>query len=329
MTSARQVEAEAAAWLARRDGPAWQPSDEAELSQWIAASTAHRVAYLRLQSVWDKADRLRALGPESLVGDVPGGESTAPAEAGAALRRRPMRLCAAAAAALVAATSLWFGLRAGEQYATPVGGFERIPLADGSHVELNTDTELELAYSDSVRRIELDKGEAFFKVAKDQSRPFVVVAGRFRVVAVGTAFSVRVDSDEVAVVVSEGKVRVEQPGARSAPVAPVLVAAGQVADAQPASTVVTPVSAAEVERQLGWRDGLLIFERRPLRDVAAEFNRYNQRQLVVADPAIADVMVGGTFRATNLDGFLRLLELGFDIKAVPDGSKRIVLEHAA
>src|SRR5262249_39417186 len=94
-------------------------------------------------------------------------------------------------------------------YRTPVGGIESVPTADGSTITLNTDSQIRVALSASERRIELKHGEAYFEVAHDPNRPFVVHAGNKRVIAVGTKFSVRRDYDDVQVVVTEGKVRLE------------------------------------------------------------------------------------------------------------------------
>jgi hypothetical protein len=101
----------------------------------------------------------------------------------------------------------------GERYSTPVGGMASLPLQDGSHVTLNTASRVRVELTAGERRIDLDQGEAFFEVAKDKNRPFVVRAGDKRVIAVGTKFSVLREDSDVRVVVTEGTVRVETIGA--------------------------------------------------------------------------------------------------------------------
>jgi len=318
MNGATEIEEQAAEWLARREGGDWSNDDQAAFDGWIGQSTANRIAVVRLETVWRKADRLRAsdLAPS---GDRPGEAPDA--------RRRSMRwawpVAIAASLAAVAIPGYRF-LNAPIVYATPVGGYQQLPLADGSRVELNTNSELAVAFSGKERRVRLGRGEAFFKVAKDGARPFIVEAGDYRVVAVGTAFTVRLIGSEVDVVVTEGRVRIDGPAKANEAARPAFAAAGQAAVAIAANPVVRPVPPQELETALGWREGLLIFEGKPLGEVAAEFNRYNRRQLVV-DPSAVDVVVDGTFRATNVDGFLRLLRQGFDVDSAGNGSGETVL----
>jgi transmembrane sensor len=192
---------------------------------------------------------------------------------------------------------------------------------DGTIVELNTDTELRTSMTAASRRVELLKGEATFKVASDPGRPFVVVAGTTALRALGTMFNVRRRDGIVEVLMVEGTVAVgtseeaqrsEQPGAPPGPV----IHAGQAAIvAAHAELEVRAVNRDEVERELAWRKGMLSFKDSTLIDAAAEFNRYNSRQIVVSDPRITDLRVGGYFRANNIDGFVRVLESEFDISA--------------
>src|SRR3984893_17167442 len=126
------------------------------------------------------------------------------------LRQRKLALSAAAALLLAVGGSLYLAFDPnGESYATPAGGLASVPMPDGSHVTLNTDSQIRIALTDTERRVELGHGEAFFEVSKDPKRPFVVRAGDKRVIAVGTKFSVRREGDDIEIVVTEGKVRVE------------------------------------------------------------------------------------------------------------------------
>jgi transmembrane sensor len=321
---ATEIEAEAAAWLAKRDSGTWGAADDLALEQWRATSTAHHLATLRLETAWAKADRLRVLGSNAvpLEADRPAEELPT---ANSWTRRWYIPLIAAASLTALAIPG-WRMLNApsAQVYSTAVGGFQRLPLADGSRVDINTDTHLDVALGDAERHVSLDRGEAFFNVAHDRSRPFVIEAGDFRVTAIGTAFSVRRDGDRVTVAVTEGRVRVDRrEGGGAAPM--VFVSAGQRIMAAPAvPIVVQAVATARLEEDLSWRDGLLVFEEEPLRDVVAEFNRYNMRHLVV-DPAVARVQISGTFRTNNVDGFLRLLRQGFNVGATPRGENEVML----
>jgi transmembrane sensor len=324
MKSAADIEQTAAEWLVRREGDAWSDADQDAFDQWAAEEAAHRIAVIRLETVWRKAGRLRA----SALGNVEAAALPPVAEDDdrpASRRRRWLWPAAIAASLALVSVPLYQSLTGAETYATAVGGFQRLPLADGSRVDLNTNSRLEVAYSKAARRLDLDQGEAFFKVAKNPARPFVVHAGAWRVTAVGTAFTVRVRGGDIDVVVTEGRVRIDPPASGGVPARPVFASAGQVATATGATPVVRPLDAAAIDMAMSWRDGLLIFEGKPLGEVAAEFNRYNQVQLVV-DPSATGVVVDGSFRATNVEGFLRLLEQGFGVESVPDGRTEMVLK---
>lgn len=321
MGGAADVEQQAATWLAKRESDSWSEADEAAFQAWKDASTSHHLALLRLETAWRASDRLalsgrlRVEGAALLRGGRPIGLRW---RVGATLRHALLPL--AAAIALVFGVSLFS--TGGQSYATEVGGFEKLPLPDGSRVDLNTDTKLDIALGERERRVHLSKGEAFFEVARDVSRPFVVHAGAYRVVATGTAFSVRLNGENIDVAVTQGRVRVECDGIRGAS----FVQAGQVAMAVDGGARVRSVAADQIDRMLSWREGLLIFDNSKLDAVAGEFNRYNRRRLRVA-PSAADVRIDGTFKASNLDGFLRLLHRGFGVKARSAGAEELVLER--
>lgn len=242
----------------------------------------------------------------------------------------------------------------GDRYTTPVGGIDHVRLDDGSRVTLNTDTRIRVTFSKGERRIQLDRGEAYFEVAKDRTRPFVVYAGERQVMAVGTKFAVRRDAEDLLVVVTEGRVhlsatpsylsaieeRIESSrrraghasgGSESAggvasfrgPPATDL-RAGDIARTSRAEVLVRNDAASEAEKLLSWRVGYVIFDDTPLADVVAEFNRYNSRKIYIDDPDIAAIRIGGNFRSTNTDAFLWLLQSGFPI-AVEEQGDRVVL----
>lgn len=332
----RAVEERAAEWLARRDGGDWGAADDAALAAWISADIAHRVAYLRLQAAWDESGRLQALGAGwHGDGPPPRGHWHATPEtrreqllAAIAQRQAPRhpqrssRLLHMAAVAALGACALvagwgwrsWTHVDAAS-YRTALGKVESLPLADGSHATLASDSAIEVRLSRGERRVELPRGEAIFKVAKDPGRPFVVVAGDRHVVAVGTRFSVRRDGPDLRVVVTEGTVRLESAGADGALQPSALLPAGSVALVRRDGVLVRSVALAEAEQLLDWREGLLAFRDTTLAEAAAEFNRYNARKLVVADAAAAELRIGGNFRWDNQDAFVRLLEAGFPVRA--------------
>lgn len=331
--SAAETEQAAAEWLARRDGDGWSDRDQHDFQQWISEDVARRIAVIRLESVWRKAGRLRvsaltsaeSLVQEGLLAEAPEAAWEEEKEAAAPRRRRGWWFAAIAASIALLSIPFFYQPHEADSYATDVGGFQRLPLADGSRVDINTNSRLDVDYSEAARRIDLAQGEAFFKVAKNPARPFVVHAGLWRVTAVGTAFTVKRRGEDIDVIVTEGRVRIDPPAYEGAPVRPIFASAGQVVSAIGTMPVVRPMDAAALDMALSWRDGLLIFEGRPLGEVAVEFNRYNRTQLVV-DPSATDVIVDGSFRATNVEGFLRLLRQGFGVENIRDGQNELILK---
>ena len=350
MTSSSQIERTAAAWLARRDAGAWSPDDQAALDAWLQEATAHRVAFLRLETTWRRADRLRALGAGR--GDPtppPRGEWTFTPfartnEADTRLRTRrpplrawtPMRRLSrgllAVAACLALAAVLWPAWHRpsaveSASYATAVGALREVPLADGSRITLSSDSRVRVTYSRDERHIELQQGEAFFEVAKNPGRPFTVVAGERRVTAVGTRFDVRRERADLRVVVTQGVVRLEaQAGADGQRQPVTLLPAGSVALASGDGVTVQSGPVAQAEDRLSWRNGFLVFHDTPLASVAAEFNRYNTHKIVVGDAATGALRIGGNFRWSNAEAFVRLLQQGFPVR-VEHRADAIVLRH--
>lgn len=331
MSSNRSADTEAIAsdWLVRRESGHWTQADQLQLEQWLDAATLNRVAFLRLELAWEECARLKALGA-GVAGDEPPPpgswnitpcfDSHPPADA----RRRGWRF--AAAASVVLAVLAGFGAsqlqsHSSDRYVTPVGGRASVPMLDGSKITLNTNSQLRVALTETLRRVDLHQGEAFFEVAKDAQRPFVVAAGNKRVVAVGTKFSVRRDGDDIEVVVTEGKVRVED-NARPEPSE--LLTAGAIARAGDVGVRVERRSLEDAETHLSWRSGVLMFRDQSLGAAAAELNRYNIRQIVIDDAAVGALKVEGNFTATNLDAFVRLIESGFPVRATHE-DRRIIL----
>lgn len=204
------------------------------------------------------------------------------------------------------------------RFNTPVGGRKTVSLADGSRIELNTQSVVRTAINEKSRDVWLDSGEAYFEVRHRDGEPFVVHAGRRTITVLGTKFSVRRDEDRVTVNVIEGRVRVDDGPGRETSAA--IITAGDTAIARGGSTLIAPKSEERVESALAWRDGMLTFDLIPLSDVVAEFNRYNRRQLAV-DPSAAGIPIGGTFQASNVDAFARLLHDAYGLKIERDGER--------
>lgn len=358
MASSRQIEQIAAAWLARRDTGLWSEHDRIRLDAWLQESTAHRLAFLRLEAAWRQSDRLKALGagvpagvvPARGAWGIPAGEEDTPTHAtrhmsspafaalhsssGGRRTRRARRVLLGATATLALAVigTLavgWHRYTAVEQasYGTATGGLQDVQLADGSQITLSSDSHVLVTYSRAERHIELQQGEAFFKVAKDAARPFVVSAGNHRAIAVGTRYDVRRDDADLRVVVTQGVVRLEtdrSAGGQRRPTT--LLPAGSIALTSDAGVVVRSDSVQQAEQLLNWRSGFISFHDTPLASAVAEFNRYNTRKIVISDASIGTLRVGGNFRWSNAETFVRLLEQAFPVRAVHSGDA-IELKH--
>jgi transmembrane sensor len=331
-----EIEATAAEWFAKRESGQWSAADQAQLEAWLDSSTAHRIAFVRIVTAWERSGRLQALGAGVPAGMIPSRDAWSfAADSSSAssktvpkrvAKTRSVRLRAVAALVVVgvAVATVWYfvPIRA-QYYRTPIGGLSTVPLADGSKITLNTDSQIHVELGPTLRWVKLDQGEAYFDVSKDAARPFVVDVADKRITAVGTQFSVRRDNDDIRVLVTEGRVRIERRGDAS-PAGEAQLAAGSEARTSNAAVLIAQPAAAQVEQLLSWRSGYILFRDTALADAVADFNRYSVRKIVIQDPAIAGIRIGGNFRCDDAEAFLWLLQSGFPIH-VEQRSDRIIL----
>lgn len=324
------IEAAAAAWLSLRDR-GMSSEETADFVRWLQQDPQHATIFAELDAVWRDFDRLGAVPANASGTCVPDGDLLAPRIRSRSHRSWMWGLMGVAAVAAIALLAI-INLRAPHQtFATAIGAFQKLDLPDGSVAQLNTDTSIEMVFTADERRVRIVRGEVFFAVAKDPSRPFVVTAGPVAVRAVGTAFNVRHDATAVEVLVTEGRVRVDdavQGRSLLAPLdateEPALLVAGEravvavpasVSRGAPALATVVKVTTPAVQRALAWQERRLEFDAVPLADVVREFNRYNHRQLVVPEAALAAKRFSGSFRADGYESLVRLLEENFGVSA--------------
>ena len=331
MSSARDIEEHAATLLARLDSDFDNPELLAEIRQWTEADPRHEVAYLRLRATWRHLDRLQALGSyENATTHFDKSNSASRLPTG----RRFAWAAAVAGLALALAGSCWWAVwgdrAAAYVISTAIGGYERQVLADGSTLELNTDSAAEIDFRATARHVRLLRGEGRFLVAKDTRRPFLVEVGTHSVRALGTDFTVWMKGAATEVLVSDGRVRLEstQPGDRSATGTTASLDPGQLALLTSGSVHIRTLAPQEIDARLAWDRGLLVFAGDTLEEVAAEFNRYNTTKLHVADPAAGALRIDGTFRATNMDAFVSLLARGFPVAVARSGSTVTITTQA-
>ena len=302
------IEARAARWLLRREEPGWCNADQIELDAWLEQSMGHKAAFWRLEHAWRQADHI---GTQERAGIA----DVQLQEPRSWFARQWPVVALAASLALVAFVSVLqldpWGTRveqSGQLIATQTGGHVMVPLKDGSKIELNTDTLLRVAVTSGKREVWLEKGEAYFEVRHSHDIPFTVYAGPRTITVLGTKFSIRRDGHKVIVSVAEGRVRVDEAVAKGEAGSSAIVTTGNVAIAEGNSTLIASRSPENVEAALAWREGMLTFDQVTLGEAAMEFNRYNTHKIVISDPKVASIRIGGTFRSSNVDAFARLLQ---------------------
>lgn len=304
-----RAQAEASAWFARLKRRQVSLADLESFRSWRQRPD-NRAAYDRVDAAWREAG---ALG-----GDAATRQAVEDAlRRGSARRSRRDRRGAWVAGASVTATVLLVVAFAGGLYmqahpsfATNVGEQRLVRLADGSRVRLDTDTRIDVDYSRGVRRVTLDHGQAFFDVAHDSSRPFLVAAGPVTVRAVGTQFDVRADSAEPEVTLVEGVVEVRRRGARP-----------QTWTLHPGQELIAAPAAAparvDVAVVTSWTVGRIVFDDVPLSAAVAEINRYALHKIMLRAPAVAQSPVSGSFETGDTAAFVAAVSDLHGLRATP------------
>jgi transmembrane sensor len=309
----------AASWFARLQGDRVSAQDLLAFQTW-RTDPCHDAAYRKVEETWRRGEALHHDPDIALA-------------LSAALNRpsRSVRFRGSARGLLVAAGLLmavllggWAvsaGLFGGSTYQTAVGQERDVRLADGSEVRLDTDSRLQVRLAARGRYLHLLRGRAFFTVAHDASRPFLVFAGHAQVRAVGTRFSVEMNAADTRVVLVQGIVSVAstRPGER--PVA-VRMAAGQelMVDGAP-----SPPRPIDVSAATSWLQHQLAFHDLPLRDAVSEVNRYTDRKVILDVPEVGDTPVNGVFTTGDAQGFATAAAevCGLKVAAGANGTRRL------
>ncbi len=281
--------------------------------EWCRADPRNRAAFERASSVWQVTASVR---PQDLAG---GARATVRSQP----RRLPMWSGAIAAGLAVVVIALFVWRSPGGVVLSTVAAqnhSQRLP--DGSTVSLGGASRVRTDFSSSLRRLTLERGEAYFKVAPDPARPFVVNVGRLRVTALGTAFNVRSAPPRVVIDVAEGVVAIERLDSYAGGI-PSRAVAGQqvVADA---ATSELEVSRAAPNTVASWQSGRLQFAREPLRSVIASVNRYSDREIVLTNAELGDLRFTGTVFSDRIDDWLRGLRTVFAV-SVSERDRRILI----
>ncbi len=341
--TANSAEEQAAYWFARLRADNASKGDQRRFKTWLEESPKHAEAYALQEEVWT------AMQDSAVDDEIMAMRHNALSVSTTANNNSWLKYGAIAASLLVVVVSMVMlnpfvsldssgGTAPIDQlaqaetqsspiYRTAIGQRSTVNLPDGSVVELNTDSLIQVNFGEEQRDLILLRGEALFDVAKDPSRPFVVEADGKLVTAIGTTFSVRRADDEVRVTLIEGIVTVDQDNSKTTDLGAVskkqlrpgqqLVALG----GQPFK-----INMINTDAVTSWKDGRLIFDNEPLGMIVQEVNRYSSRKLVVGDPTLSDMRVSGIFQVGSIDSFAVALEASFPVKnSARSGEGDIVL----
>jgi transmembrane sensor len=311
MPSAEAIGDQAAEWLLKQDAA---QCDQTELDAWLAQSPHHLAAYWRLKAGWSRAERLAALKPVQMR----------PEKVSKVKGTRPFfRYVAAAVVVAVAGVGFAYSWLSQERVvATAVGQRAKFTLADGTHIELNTNSALVAKVTPWRRTVQLQRGEAFFDVRHDAARPFEVLAAGHRIVDLGTQFSVRESKNSLKVTLIAGRARLETANPALQHHATDLVP-GDVAVVTANAMSVVKMPARALTERMAWRGGKLMFDHATLAEAAAEFNRYNDTKIVIA-PEVAHLMINGTFDAGSVGPFTRTAQFAFGLEIERRGKEIVV-----
>lgn len=284
------VDEAAAHWLVRMTSGETTPEERAEFARWRAADPAHEVALKELRGLW--------------VGLGPLLESTVPVKTPVRIvarhRIRRARLWALAASLVVGVGLGYQTLTTWHDEVTAAGERRSVALADGSTVTLNSATALDIELGANLRQIVLARGEAFFEVVHDASRPFLVKAGDSEVRVLGTRFSVRRDGGDVRVTVVDGRVEV-----RNGPAMTFLTASQQT---HGGDGKLSDVASVNPEIDLSWRRGRLVLQDATLNEIVAELNRHAPTRLMVTDAVLGQRRFNAVIDLDHIDDWLLGLE---------------------
>lgn len=302
------LDEEAAAWAVRVDQRDLDVDPCAELDAWLAGDPRRAGALLRAQAVLNLIDD----------GQGQGGEADPEPGIGRSLQnRRRLLAMTAGGGALIAAGIVGAVMSRPpvNRYATGLGEIRQVPLADGSRASINTESVLTVALGRRLREVVLERGEAWFQVAHDPSRPFVVKTAAVQVRALGTAFSVRQSAGGAEVIVTEGLVEAKTPGGE-----PLQLPVGVRLRASADGAIHSDVRPEDLARALAWRNGEILLDGQTVEEAALQFNRYNQKHISVDDAGLARERFVGLFRTNDPVGFASAVAASLDAMVIETAS---------
>ena len=330
---------EASQWIVKMD-KGLSADEQTALREWLQADQQGYQILMEMTQLWDKMDAMSRL---SDLFEQP--QPAKPFWQSDSWKSDSWTSYGPIAASVVLATviGVWAIIGGGlfspnnAIYQTAIGEQSTVMLPDGTQIILNTNTSVEVDYSNQARLLQLNSGELHIKVAKDPSRPLSVMAAGQVVQAIGTEFNIEItDKQKIELVVTEGKVKV---GVQQAPdktatdnqsatptnQALTLAAGEQIMLGDPQPGEVTEVSAEEIAVKLSWRSGNLIFRGEFLEEAVKEIGRYTSVEFVFMNEDLKKMRVAGLFKAGDVEGLLATLRENFDIVSQRDEDGKVRL----
>ena len=344
-----QIQEKACLWISRMDR-GLSPIEKKELVIWCNQNTIHHRTLLEMASYWDDISVLNELSGLFPLEKAKKSSNILPA---IALAASVAIISLFSINAILNKSFLPFlpsldeqALTQTQTLMTPIGEHNSFTMSDGTHIQLNTNSIVEVAYTPSFRQLTLVQGEARFDVAKDKSRPFTVTSGEKSFTALGTIFNVqKSDESEMELMVTEGRVLITKANEALEIIKQTLLTANEktpqselpgilVISGEKAMIVkhseppVRKVSLDQVQRDLAWQQGMLIFDGEPLSKALLEVSRYTSSQFKILDADVGDIKVSGYFKANDIDGLLASLNSNFNISYSKSADSTISLALA-
>ncbi|WKJ88939.1 FecR family protein [Methylomonas montana] len=312
---------QASHWVVRLHAPDCSASERRAFQDWLALSPRHRQSYQNAEAIWRDFSSVDAQPDPRLIA-ARNGLRRAQIARRRAIHGKRLSIAASLLIAAIGVPLAWDWINT-DRYLTLKGQRQHIALRDGSTIELNSNSQIRVHYGWRSREAVLERGEALFNVAHDESKPFDVVAGNGKIHDIGTRFNVRLLNNAVTVSVLEGEVAV---ATEHRPI-PQNLAAGQQIKYDAAGLASSAPTSFDATTVAAWREGMLVFKKTALAEVLEQLSRYHDVELSVADPQLQNLKVSGDFPTDDLNLALNAISAALPIKAVRKNERLIEFER--
>lgn len=309
----KAIRDEASLWVARLDSGS---ADVEAFERWRDADPAHAAAYAKISKLWSR------LGASGAVLETP-----EPVASPAPSRRAFLRAAGVVGGACVVGAGA-FATRtfAKSTASTRPGEQRRVTVGSGVTIDLNTDSKVSWRLRNGAPHVWLDRGEAAVTVGPSAREACVLNAGDVTVDLTTGEFNARLRGGSLDLLVLRGTGALHPSRTNRAPA--VRFERGQSVVATASDTVVQKASLESLDEVSAWRRGEIVFQGAPLGAVVEEYNRYLTRKLVIADPELSRLRLGGRFTNSDPSDFLETLRSSFNVRVVDAGADTIILTRA-